>query len=116
MARLPLRFRLPNAPAVFVGRQDAAALLGRAVERGPVTLITGPGGLGKTALALAFSHERRRALLAQTLFVSVAPASTEIDVRIALLQAFEAALHDDLDWEELRADPEGATAELIDLA
>ncbi len=50
MSHVPLRFRLPNPPAVFVGREDAArrleALLAR--ERGAV--VYGEGGIGKSAL------------------------------------------------------------------
>src|SRR5262245_38486811 len=49
---VPLRERLPNAPAEFVGRAGERAFLRRALTRGRAAVVWGPGGLGKTALAL----------------------------------------------------------------
>src|SRR5262249_56740137 len=55
--------QLPPRPADFTGRSDLVAevswLLGReptGEEEPPVIVITGPGGVGKTALALEVAH------------------------------------------------------------
>lgn len=54
--------QLPPDPADFVGRTDlvaeAAWLLGREPDRAvPVVVVSGPGGMGKTALALRVAHQ-----------------------------------------------------------
>lgn len=50
---VPLAFRVPNAPATFVGRNDEVRAITVAGKRGPVVVLCGAGGLGKTALATA---------------------------------------------------------------
>jgi len=50
---VPLAFRVPNAPATFVGRSDELRAIAAASKRGPVVVLCGAGGLGKTALATA---------------------------------------------------------------
>ncbi len=50
---VPLAFRVPNAPPTFVGRSDELRAIAAASKRGPVVVLCGPGGLGKTALATA---------------------------------------------------------------
>lgn len=60
-ARPPLRYRFPNPPVAFVGRERDAARLAASVDRGPLTLVSGAGGIGKSALvahALADRSER----------------------------------------------------------
>lgn len=52
---VPRRFRPPAPPRHFVGR--AAELAG--IRPGGVTVLSGPGGVGKTALALKWLQERR---------------------------------------------------------
>jgi len=51
---VPPQFRPPAAPRHFVGRGDELA----AVRAGGVTVVTGPGGVGKTALALKWLQDR----------------------------------------------------------
>ncbi|WP_083937015.1 AfsR/SARP family transcriptional regulator [Longispora albida] len=53
--------QLPMAPAELVGRDEPLAVVaGRLAEPGTtVTAISGPGGVGKTALALAAAHIAR---------------------------------------------------------
>ncbi|MFG3403971.1 BTAD domain-containing putative transcriptional regulator [Streptomyces sp. NPDC048142] len=48
---------LPRAPRGFHGRADELAALSRsAAGEAPVCLVTGPAGVGKTALALQWAH------------------------------------------------------------
>ncbi|MET9609613.1 BTAD domain-containing putative transcriptional regulator [Streptomyces sp. NPDC006512] len=51
---------LPRAPRGFHGRAAELAALSRAaVGEAPVCLVTGPAGVGKTALALHWAHQGR---------------------------------------------------------
>lgn len=52
---------LPRAPRGFTGRGPELAALDRAVRggEGPVCLVTGPAGVGKTAFAVHWAYERR---------------------------------------------------------
>ncbi|MCA9612797.1 MAG: hypothetical protein KC586_08600 [Myxococcales bacterium] len=50
MSSVPLRFRLPNPPGVFVGRGDASARLQTSLARERGVVVHGGGGMGKSAL------------------------------------------------------------------
>ncbi|MER7624933.1 transcriptional regulator [Streptomyces sp. NPDC126503] len=52
---------LPRPPRGFTGRRDELAALDREAGAGdgPVCLVTGPAGVGKTAFAVHWAHERR---------------------------------------------------------
>jgi hypothetical protein len=51
---VPPLFRPPRAPRHFVGRGDELAR----IRTGGVTVLSGPGGVGKTALALKWLQDR----------------------------------------------------------
>ncbi|GIG68819.1 AfsR/SARP family transcriptional regulator [Phytomonospora endophytica] len=52
---------LPSATAAFTGRDHALAALDEAAESpsSPLVVLTGPGGVGKTMLALHWAHRAR---------------------------------------------------------
>ena len=65
---VPLVWRVPNAPATFVGRRRELDEIRAASKRGPLVIVCGPGGIGKTALATAavrdvFAHRAARAVM-----------------------------------------------------
>jgi hypothetical protein len=73
---VPRRFRPPAPPRHFVGRD--AELAG--IRAGGVTVLSGPGGVGKTALALKWLQDRRSG---EQLYVDL--ATQDLD---RLLRAF----------------------------
>jgi DNA-binding SARP family transcriptional activator len=54
--RLVRPAQLPSAPAVFIGRNQLLARLGAAARPGRIAVLAGPGGVGKTALAVAWAQ------------------------------------------------------------
>ncbi|MEZ4337367.1 MAG: NB-ARC domain-containing protein [Sandaracinaceae bacterium] len=54
------RFRLPNPPPVFVGRIGELERLAQLVASGPLGVVTGHGGVGKSALVQEVVHRRLR--------------------------------------------------------
>lgn len=60
-AEAPVPELLPRPPRGFTGRKSELAALDRALAGGdgPVCLVTGPAGVGKTAFALHWAHQRR---------------------------------------------------------
>src|SRR6516225_578772 len=51
---------LPVQLSSFVGREDELAGLAAAMARSPLVTVTGPGGVGKTRLALQAAAGQRR--------------------------------------------------------
>ena len=70
-APLPLAYRLPNPPPVYVGRRKESTELGALVKRAPVTMVCGIGGLGKTSLVLATLRRRYPAQVERTVMLDL---------------------------------------------
>jgi hypothetical protein len=109
------RHRLLPAPRPFVGRQREVAWLAAAIERAPVAALWGPGGMGKTALAVHTIHATGKA--DHALRVSLRGLDPARDVHLEVLLALaEARQLTRIDWAGLAGDVDGLTAALIDLA
>ncbi len=116
-AGLGLNFRLPNSPPLFMGRESETEALVAALHRCPVAVLSGPAGVGKTALALhgirrvpGFTSER-------ALLIRLRPGPTFEAVWLQLIRALAGAHGvERADWSGCLQDEESVAATVIDLA
>lgn len=100
---VPLHYRVPNPPALFTGREEEHAWLVASLERGPVSVISGPGGVGKTALVRYTLHKRFPRKLGQVINIEVPPMEPLAQVRLQVLRALaEASGETAIDWSGLQ--------------
>ena len=66
---------IPTPMTTFVGRRREVAEIERALQGGRLVTLTGPGGTGKTRLALQTSAEIRGSFADGAFFVALAPIS-----------------------------------------
>lgn len=115
--RLPLNLRLPNAPAIFVGRARELEALEAAIRRAPLTCVSGVGGLGKSALTFQVIHSRFRDHVSRTVVFrftrneSIDQALLTVARTLADVQRVSG-----IDWPALVVDREALVAATLDLA
>src|SRR5437867_2220599 len=120
-SRVPLRLRLPNAPPLFCGRRKELNLFKRGVGEALVTVVSGPGGIGKTAFVFHALHRAFPGRVGQTLYLGLRPGGSS-DVRAEIVRALVEVQTspkrrtEPVDWTSLLADPEALAALAIDLA
>jgi predicted ATPase len=66
---------LPADATNFVGRRAAVAMVKRLLSESRLVTLSGPGGVGKTRLALRVAHELRRAFADGVWLVPLADVS-----------------------------------------
>ncbi|HEY2515844.1 MAG TPA: hypothetical protein VGI39_33470, partial [Polyangiaceae bacterium] len=114
---IPLSFRLPNPPPLFIGREAEVERLAQAIERAPVSLVWGLGGLGKTALVLHTLHTRFPDRVKDTLFVPLREGMAGAQVLVEVVRAITHVCgRAPLDWSSLHLQSDIALATAIDLA
>lgn len=64
---------LPSPASSLIGREREVAEVAALLHRGRVVTLTGPGGIGKTRLALAAGHRLAREYADGAVFVDLAP-------------------------------------------
>jgi len=113
---LPLRYRLPNPPPIWEGRAAEATWIAERLADGPLVVVEGEGGIGKTALVLhvlGSMMERD----APALHVDIRPGDQPEDVRIEVARALAASgAAAGVDPASLASEPEALGAIVVDLA
>ncbi len=94
---LPLRLTRP------IGRQAITAFLGARVARERLVTIAGPGGIGKTTVALALAETLLPAYEDGVRFVELAPLSEGAHVPVALAAALGVAVCSEEPWTAIEA-------------
>jgi len=113
----PLRYRLPNPPPVFVGREREMGALAAITRRGPVALLCGPGGIGKTALALALCPQLPTFAFERALLIELRPGEPVEDPRLRITRVLARCLGiERVDWTDVLHDDDSIGGALIDLA
>jgi DNA-binding SARP family transcriptional activator/tetratricopeptide (TPR) repeat protein len=82
----PVPMQLPADLPVFVGRDDELATLS-ALAGESIVVLTGPGGIGKTSLALHWAHRHRARFPDGQLFVNLRgfdPAGQPLTAQVAM--------------------------------
>lgn len=79
----PARPALPIPPTAFVGRTSELSDIERLLAEHTLVTVTGPGGVGKTRLALAAAEAVGPAFPAGVVFVDLAPAGPDLVVQAA---------------------------------
>jgi len=117
LLRLPLTHRLPNPPAVFVGRDRDVERLTSVLERGPVAWVTGSGGIGKSALvrhALSIEDQEQRPA-GPLMVVAIRPGDSLVDALITVGRLLSGD-RDDRRWARSGADAEELLGDVLELA
>jgi predicted ATPase len=85
------RSRLPRPLTRFVGRQDEIETLSELLQRPETRLLTltGPGGIGKTRLAIEVAHRIDASLTWTVRFVTLATVERSEDAMPAIAEALE---------------------------
>jgi predicted ATPase/DNA-binding winged helix-turn-helix (wHTH) protein len=86
------RYALPRFGTQVIGRESVIdALVVQLAQRGPLTIV-GPGGIGKSTVALALAHARQADYQHGVCFVDLAPLSDPSLVLAAVAAALELPL------------------------
>ena len=95
-ARAHPNHHLPRPPTPFVGRAAELAAIGRRLDDPDCRLLTlvGPGGAGKTRLALEAVRERRSDYLEGVFFVNLAPVGAAANLPVTIAGALDLPLHE----------------------
>ena len=95
---------LPAEPTPFIGRRDELADIRRHLALAPLLTLTGPGGIGKTRLALKTAEEAASDFKDGSFFVSLAPIPVGEHIIQAVAEAlkFPLATHEDPQHQLLR--------------
>lgn len=117
LRRLPIGHRLPNPPALFLGRGNEISTAMRVLDNSRVLAITGDPGIGKTAFALkvieAFRPQWGDGSWGTIVNLNSQPRGRMIPELLELLGRAQAVPPD---WRVVGTDRQMALATLIDIA
>ena len=100
-AATPLR--APRPIARVIGRDEAVSDIGRRLERRRFITIVGPGGIGKTTVALTVAHETSASYDAGVCFIDLSPVSGSLALSSVVASALGLAVVSDDPIAELIA-------------
>ncbi len=82
---------LPTFPTPFVGREQEIADLAERLDDPHCRLLTlvGPGGIGKTRLAVAVGHDKQNVFSDSVYFVPLQPLSAPEQITLAIAQTLQ---------------------------
>jgi len=113
----PLRYRLPNPPLMMVGREQELGAIRLLLERGPLAIVCGPGGLGKSSLVQYALPQTPGFIRENTLWIEVRPGHPAEDLRLQLIRILARAQGiERMDWANVVSDDDTALGTLLDLA
>jgi predicted ATPase/DNA-binding winged helix-turn-helix (wHTH) protein len=84
---LETRPSLPSRMGTIIGRTDEMDTVSRELLRGRLVTVAGPGGIGKTTLAIAIADSLRPSFNGAVVFVDLAPVETPALVVSAVASA-----------------------------
>lgn len=115
LPRIPLRYRVPNPPPVFAGRDVELRRLALRLGTYPLTLLLGAPGMGKTALVSRALHEAIPTR-GPAIYVPVPATRPAEDLRLVLGSAFfRMGILDEQTWRSALNDLDAVSAVLLDL-
>ena len=82
------RYRLPSLPTLIVGRTETTAEISRALTAGRLLSIVGPGGIGKTTVALSVAWSLLNAFEGEVCFVELSPLGDPALLPSTVVSAF----------------------------
>jgi predicted ATPase/transcriptional regulator with XRE-family HTH domain/Tfp pilus assembly protein PilF len=89
----PPSVRLPSPPTALVGRQAERTVLQQLIQSGRrLVTVVGPGGVGKTRLAIQVAHDLAGEFAHGVFFVDLGSVTMPGDIPTALIQAVESSL------------------------
>ena len=83
----PRRFRPPIVPSSFVGRDDDTDLVVELLEHARLVTLTGPGGVGKTRLALEVARRASDGFELGACFIELTPVENPAAVADVVVAA-----------------------------
>jgi tetratricopeptide (TPR) repeat protein len=110
---LPLSQRLPNPPLRLVGRDAEIAALTESIREANVTVVAGPGGIGKASTVVSTLHAAFATRVESIRCVRLG-AEQPPEAVIRALTANEGVRSED--WTPIFRDPSGLAASALDLA
>lgn len=109
---------IPNTPIYFTGRNDELNRINVLLERGPLAILSGPEGIGKTALALAAANQTFAVDGNRAIFIGLRPGPPAEDVRLQIIRNLVNTFFEhDADWSTVGGEDEldGALIELAEV-
>jgi predicted ATPase/DNA-binding winged helix-turn-helix (wHTH) protein len=95
--------RLPSPASRVIGREDVVLAVANRLDRRRFVTIVGPGGIGKTTIAVVIANETAASYEHGVYFIDLAPVSTSVAISSVVASALGLAVVSDDPTSELIA-------------